>query len=214
VTTSTRELGLHFGRRGDLGRRGLLFAVAVMVLVLCPATLGCADLESQARALEEEGDLSGAVALYERVLESDPNDAVALEAAAVDLLLLGRYDEALPLQQRLVDLDPNEVQTRIELGFNYLNHQDRPGDAVRVMREAVALEPTAKNLTFLGQALSADGDVGGAEDSLRQAIKTDPTYAHSYAVLVGLLKDLGRGDEIAAVVEAAAAEGIAVGDSL
>ncbi len=47
--------------------------------------------------------------------------------------LLGRHDEALALQERVVALDPKDVQTRIELGFNYLNHQKRAADAVRVL---------------------------------------------------------------------------------
>ncbi len=45
----------------------------------------------------------------------------------------------------------------MELGFNYLNHQNAPAEAVTVFQEACALEPTAQYLSFLAQAQSGGG---------------------------------------------------------
>lgn len=204
--------------RRRFGAHGALCVLsAVLVALVGLAALGCGDpyaeLKSQALGLEERGDLEAAVEVYGQILAADPEEGEAVEAAAADLMMLGRYDEALVLQERQVALDSGDVQTRVELGFNYLNHQDRPGDAVGVLEEAVDLEPTGQNRTFLGQALIASGDSLAAEQSLRRAIEEEPGYAFSYTVLTDLLREEGRAADAAAVVEVAAAQGISVGAS-
>ncbi|MBN1321822.1 MAG: tetratricopeptide repeat protein [Thermoleophilia bacterium] len=192
---------------------GALLLALALIAGVCLAAGGCKDAMAEARALESEGDLDGAVALYKDLLKKEPDNGEALSAAAVDLLLLGRFDEALPLQERVVSLDPDDVQTRIELGFNYLNHQGRPTDAVRVLTEAVLLEPGAKNKTFLAQALLAAGDATAGEQRLREAIEMDAGYGHSYSVLVGLLEAQGRAEEAASIIEQASVHGVTVRDS-
>lgn len=185
---------------------GLLLAMMlVAVSIVLP---GCGDAMAQARALEDQGDLSGAVALYREVLEQEPDNAEALLGAALDLSFLGRFDEALVFQERLVAIDPGNVQIRTELGFNYLNHQDRSADAVRVLTEAAALDRSAKQLTFLSQAQIAAGDHEAAERSLTEAIEIDPQYGHSYSVLVRMLEDDMRSADAAEVRESAASRGI------
>jgi len=196
--------------RGRLAVRVLL-ALALIVAV-CLGVGACGDPLAEAQDLEAEGDLNGAVALYAKILEEEPENLPALAAASVDLLLLGRFDEALPLQERVVALDPDEAQIRIELGFNYLNHQGRPSDAARVLGEAVALEPGAKNMTFLAQALIAAGDPTEGERRLREAIEMEPGYGHSYSILVKLLESQGRTDEAETIVEQGSLHGVTVTD--
>ena len=205
------------GLREGQGRARLRVAgvplVSVALIALCLAVLGCGNLLANARESEERGDLNGAVAGYLAALETDPDNLDALSGAAVCLLMLQRHDEALLVQERLVALDTGDVQNRVELGFNYLNHQDRPGDAARVLREATVLEPSAKNLTFLAQAQMASGDSGGAEQTLLQAIGVDPRYAHSYTTLVRLLEAAGRGSEAGQVKAQALQQGITIAES-
>jgi Tfp pilus assembly protein PilF len=168
----------------------------------------CGGVASEARDLDREGDLEGAVSLYREALKQDPGNVEVLAALGADLYILGRFDEALPIQEKTVALDPEDAQTRIELGFNYLNHQDRPDDAVRVLTEAVNVDLSAKNLTFLGQAQEVSQDTVGAEATLRKAIETDPKYAFSYMVLRDLLVKRGRVQEAAQVEEAARQQGV------
>ncbi|MCL5736199.1 MAG: tetratricopeptide repeat protein [Actinobacteria bacterium] len=163
---------------------------------------------AQGRELESKGDLAGAVSLYEQALKEHPNDVEILAALGSDLYILGKFNEALPIQEKTVALDPNDVQTRVELGFNYLNHQNRPADAVRVLTEAVSREPSAKNLSFLAEAQESNQDASGAEASLRKAIQTDPKYAFSYQLLVKLLTKLGRTQDAAQVERMASQQGI------
>jgi tetratricopeptide (TPR) repeat protein len=120
----------------------------------------------------------------------------------------GRFDEALPIQEKIAALDPKDAQIRVELGFNYLSHQDRPADAVTVFEEAVQLERSAKHMTFLAQAYSVAGDMTSAEMTLRRAIEADRGYGHAYAVLISLLEREGRITEAAEARAAAESAGV------
>jgi tetratricopeptide (TPR) repeat protein len=187
---------------------------AVLVTLMSVACMvvfgGCSDELGDALKLERQGDLEGALAVYGEMLKSNPNDTEALTGSAVSLMLLKRYDEALTVQEHLAQLNPTDAQIRVELGFNYLNHQSRPADAVRVLGEAVKLQPSAKNLCFLAQALEAAGDTRGAEETLRQAVASEPTYAYSYQLLAALLQAQGRAEEAEQVIQQAASLGIDV----
>lgn len=191
-------------------RCGHHIAPAFLLLLLGSFALGCGGQLDVAQGLDAKGDLAGAVQVYGGILEEHPNDLTVLNAMALDLLLLQRYDEALEVQEKIVALDAEDAQTRVELAFNYLNHQDDPGKAVVYLEQAAALDPSAKILTFLAQAQREDGKLDSAEDSLRRAISNDARYPHAYIVLIGLLEERGLTAEAAAVRQAAAAAGVEV----
>jgi Flp pilus assembly protein TadD len=192
-------------------KRSVCAVLVTLISVACMVVFGgCSDKMGDALELERQGDVEGALAVYQEMLESSPNDTEALSGQAVCLILLKRYDEALTVQEHLAQLDPTDVQIRVELGFNYLNHQSRPVDAVRVLGEAVKLQPSAKNLCFMAQAQEAAADTQGAEATLRQAVASEPTYAYSYQLLAALLQNEGRSDEAEHVIQQAASLGIEV----
>jgi tetratricopeptide (TPR) repeat protein len=172
-----------------------LLALSILV-TMALLVIGCGNELDRARALEDKGDLAGAIEVYSSFVEEHPDNLEALDGLAVDLMLYKDYDAALPVQERVVALDKQDVLTRIELGFNYLSHQNRPSDAVRVLGEAAALEPTGKYLSFLAQAQKSAGDRQGAEETLRRALDIDPTYAFAYQLLNALLLEDGRTEEV------------------
>jgi tetratricopeptide (TPR) repeat protein len=203
------------GPAGHITRIRRTYIGLLMALVLAGAVFwagGCGGALKQAHELESAGDWEGALAAYQEVLAKAPSDVAALSGAAVALMVLQRFDEALSYQERVVAADPHDAQTRVELGFNYLNHQGRPADAVRELGEAAKLQPTAKNITFLAQAQVSAGDQAGAEQSLRRAIEADPQYEYAYSVLADLLTHEGRNDEVTRLKEDARARGLEVID--
>jgi len=115
----------------------------------------------------------------------------------------------LAVQEQVVAADASDVQTRLELGFNYLNHQDRAEDAVTVFEEAAALDGGSKILTFLAQAQEVAGHIADAEATLRLAIDIDAAYAYPYSVLIGLFERTGRNAEAAEVRREAQKNGVA-----
>jgi len=199
-------------RERDGASSPLLLAGAVILFVALLGTgaAACGGELAEAQQLEQAGEWEAALSVYQQVLAEDPENVAALSGAAVALMVLQRFDEALRFQERVAAVDPEDVQTRLELGFNYLNHQDRPGDAVRVLEEATELDPTAKNLTFLAQALEQAGDAEGAEQALTRAIEVDPLYQYAYSRLARLLESQGRGVEAQALWVQAANAGVTV----
>jgi tetratricopeptide (TPR) repeat protein len=185
----------------------VLFA---LLLMLGLSAAGCSNLSSQAQKADKAGDLKSAVALYRDRLKAEPDDLAALRGLAVDLYMMSAFDEALPVQEKIVALDAKDSQTRVELGFNYLNHQDDPVKAVAVLGEAAALEPAAKYLTFLAQAEIAAGEKQKAEETLRKALAADGNYGHAYTVLVGLLEGQRRLAEASELRDAAKSAGVTI----
>ncbi len=187
----------------------LLVTALVTLLAVALLLAGCGEaLVAQAYEAEKAGDLHTAVELYQRQLERKADDRAAIKGLAVDLFLLRDFDSALPFQEKAVALYPADVQLKVELAFNYLNHQDRPDRAVAVLAEAVAHEPSAKILTFLAQAQMAAGKPADAEASLRAAITKEPQWERAYVLLIRLLEQQGRLEDAAGVRQAADAAGV------
>lgn len=171
----------------------------LIVLWVALGVSGCTDQLAEARGLERNGDVAAAVEVYKAILSNDPGNEEALRGLAASLWVAQRYNEALPYQEKLVRIDPREVQVRVELGFNYLNHQGRPREAAARLREAADLDPTGKHWVFAGQALAEAGETAQAEAAYRRAIAVDPTYGRAYDALAGLLDRQGRTGEAQAV---------------
>jgi len=201
------------GNRRSKAQNPIRAPLAWTILVIGSVALwllsGCgSDLIAAAIQAEKAGDYPAAVDLYRQELALDPHDKDAVKGLAVDLFLLRQFDEALIYQESAVRLEPGDVQLKVELAFNYLNHQGEPQKAVEVLREATRVERTARLLTFLAQAQLAAGQPQEAEVSLRSATAEDPSYAWAYALLVKMLGDQGRGAEAEAVRQTALAAGI------
>jgi Flp pilus assembly protein TadD len=180
--------------------KAIVLALLVVVVVIVSA---CSNWADPAKKAENSGDYKSAIAVYRDRLTQYADDPVAIKGLAADLYMMGTFDEALPMQEKQVALDPKDAQTRVELAFNYLNHQNEPSKAVVVLTQAAALEPTAQYLTFLAQAQIAMGDAKGAEATLHRAVTKDASYGHSYEVLATLLENEGRAAEAAQILEAA-----------
>lgn len=199
-------------RRGtvQINSKRLILSLTLIVvgIFLSAALSACADKLGEAKHLDSQGDIKAAIVAYESVLKQDPDNVQALSGLGADLFASQQFDQALPIEEKTVRLDAGDVQTRVELGFNYLNHQNRPSDAVRVLNEAAKTQGTAKNLNFLAQAQLAAGDDAAAKATLRQAIAKDPKYPHSYQMLDKILLDEGRTSEAAAVRRQASDNGL------
>lgn len=68
-----------------------------------------------ARVRYESGDSEGAATRFEALLSKDPENTLALRAAAYSWMKAGKYDKALPLYERIAVLLPESVDAR----FNY-----------------------------------------------------------------------------------------------
>ncbi len=191
-------------------RTACALSVAVVAVLIMVGIGACSDPLADGWDLIQAGDMAAAVATYRESLAKNAGDVKALSGLAVALMPQGEYEEALDIQERVIIADLADVQTRMELGFNYLSHQERAIDAVRVPSEAVELDGSARNLTFLAQAQERAGQSAAAEESLRTAIQVEPSYAYPYTVLVELLQNDQRHLEAARVKDLAKQNGLSL----
>ena len=85
---------------------------------------------------------------------------------------MGRYEEAETQLKRAIELDSNDLPSRVELGALYFE-MDRPASGVRELRHATALDPyNEEAIRGLAIALRRVGEPGAAERVLRSALRT------------------------------------------
>ena len=67
--------------------------------------------------------------------------------------------------------------------------------AKELYRRSIACRPTAEAHTFLGWAMSFEGDYEGAIEQCKKAIAVDPGFGNPYNDIGSYLIQLGRADE-------------------
>ena len=81
-------------------------------------------------------DWSGADAASRRALEIEPGNATVLRVAAILAATLGRFDEAIDLGRRALEIDPLSLPSHISLGFSELRGR-RLQEAEAVLKRAI-----------------------------------------------------------------------------
>jgi len=136
-------------------------------------------------ALNAVGRKEEALERFAVALKARPNDTSALKAVARTLLELDRLPEAIPVYQRLVDLEP------------FRRHQDpETGGPFQVSQEA------RMTLGFIRRKLGQEGE---AATFFAAAWKADPRDQTAGLNLAISLSALGRGSEAQAVLRACVA---------
>jgi Flp pilus assembly protein TadD len=69
--------------------------------------------------LVAEGHAEQALAEYEKSLEADPKFTEAMHGLARALQDLGRFDEAISVANRIVDIDPDDILAHTSLSVLY-----------------------------------------------------------------------------------------------
>ncbi len=120
-----------------------------------------------------------AEALYRRALLREPDSVPLLAALGKTLLRLGRPQDAVPVLQKAVRLDPMHTDSRTYLGVAHAvqgNHKE----AIAQLRRAVADNPDhSLAWTNLGVTLEAVGDRKGAWEAYTEAIRLQPDSAEA-----------------------------------
>lgn len=84
----------------------------------------------------EKSDLSFEIAFCESILKRDPESLEVIEMLAGLYTRVGRIDDGLALDLRLVALDPANATSHYNLACSYAL-KERPGEAVDSLREAL-----------------------------------------------------------------------------
>ena len=134
-------------------------------------------LYTRAMVADKRNDLIQLEEDLRLILESNPNNAMALNALGYTLAdRTDRLNEARQLIERAHELEPNDAAITDSLGWVYF----RLGDlqtAERLLREAFNAYPDAEVAAHLGEVLWQQGKRSEARRVWNQALKTQPNNA-------------------------------------
>jgi tetratricopeptide (TPR) repeat protein len=120
-----------------------------------PATMPTKDeLFDRAVDLVADGDLDGAIALYEQAIALDPAFADAVQGIAMAYADKGMFDEAITWGKKLVELTPAETLAHTSLSMFY----QRKG----MIPEAEAEGAKARMLDWKRQLAEQKNEGGGS----------------------------------------------------
>jgi Tfp pilus assembly protein PilF len=119
-------------------------------------------------------DPAAAITDFRKVVESQPNDATALNALAYLLAENGNQpDEALKYAQKAKELDPKSPMIDDTLGW-VLYRKGMYTAAVRYLESANATEGTARRKFHLAMAYLKAGDRSRGRVALEAGLRMDP----------------------------------------
>jgi tetratricopeptide (TPR) repeat protein len=136
-----------------------------------------------------EWDWAGVLHELHRAIELNPNHETAHRWLSAFLAGIGRRDEAMPIAERAVLLDPMSVLPHMNLGIiNYLSG-DLPAAEAK-FRRVLEMQPGfLRGYTFLGSALSLEGRHDDAVRTLERLVERGnhaPIYTWTLGVAYAL----------------------------
>jgi tetratricopeptide (TPR) repeat protein len=153
-----------------------------------------APLLQRAVQLHQVGQLSGAGALYRKILEVDPEHPDALHLLGVIAHQAGNNDEAIDLIQRALRHRPANALYHGNLGLTLQARGQLP-EALAEYDRAIALQPAEPGFhNNKGNARRERGELREAIDCYRQALSLNPGYAEAYYNLGVALQEQGNAE--------------------
>lgn len=166
-----------------------------------PGAVPADPVLAQARALEERGDLAGAIELYREQVRTDTNSVRARIALGALYARRGEHALALEQMEAVREQAPDNVDALIGMAVS-LTELKRYEQAEGVLRRAARLEPTRADVHGgIGTLSYKRGLYSQAEQELKRALELDPSYGVAYFYRGECLNQLGRVDEALEMLE-------------
>ena len=145
----------------------------------------------QAIDAEKQEKVEAAQWNYQKVLEMEPENRIALQRLGIIAANLGNDQDTIKYLQRAFRQDPDDSDTLFALGYSLIR-QSEPDWAVSMLARAVALNPQNPDIArTYGMALATLGWTQAAEIQLEKAHnlkKEDPEAPLALAILLGSAK--------------------------
>lgn len=153
-----------------------------------------ATLLGEALARHQDGDLDAAIALYGKILESDPACADALHLLGVAALQKGDPEKAAQLIAQAIALHPAaDFYSNLGEALKAGGHLDRAGDA---FAQAISLEPRSAAAHYnLSTVHSTRQEFEQSIKECEKALEIKANFSEAYGGMGQALEALGRYDE-------------------
>lgn len=167
----------------SLPRAGALALVlAVSVAVCAPSHAGAqgSDPESIYRfgiQQLEDGDVENAINTFRKVLELDPNFALAHSSLGYIYLTRGNLDLAAPSFRRALELDPDLAAAHNGVGLVMKEEPGQKEQALQSFRQALEIEPDYLDARYnMGVTLLEMERYGPAREAFQAVRSSDPEF--------------------------------------
>lgn len=142
--------------------------------------------------LEQQEQSEKAVVFYKKHLEGKPQDEVILGRLVQALFVMERFQEVIPFAERLVDLDPDNLNMRVKLGILYTDSKEFE-KAISVFRELLTLAPQSdKILYYLGAIHQEQNRIEQAIDYFAQIPVSSGLYQDSSFQMASMMSTLAQ----------------------
>ena len=176
-------LGVLLSQRGDHARGAELIQRSIRAHPRPPPSYHF----NLGKALEGQGAFTDAATAYRRTLESEPDNAEALNNLGNVLFTAGEADAAFDAYRRALAADPRAPAPRRNL-CEHLLRAGRLDEAGEVVRTALSLDSRAADIhAILGRIAAAQGRRGDAIAAFRESLDLDPADPFNAAMELAAL---------------------------
>ena len=141
------------------------------------------------------GDFESASSTFEKVLDKDPNIAMAHTNRGTALVALGNVQEAIVHLRRAVELDPKSPDAHYNLAV-VISRVGNEDEAIKLYQQALILRPNYAKCHFnLGNLFARAQQYEQAIVHYRRALAIDPDYSVAYRNLGKALRYQGKTNE-------------------
>jgi Tfp pilus assembly protein PilF len=155
-----------------------------------PVKVGAAVYVSAGRLMEEQGKLADAQVQYQRAVEAEPSDLIALISLARLHDRQGQKAQALEVYHRAAKAHPGNALVHNDVGL-FFARQKQWQPAADSLAKAIALQPT--NAKYRNNLATILVELDKPEQALSQLAAVHPEAAAHYN-LASLLKNKGETD--------------------
>ena len=181
------------------GKRDEAIAHFERAVELAPSVRGWLDV---ALAYSSVSRLADSEKAYERLLEQQPNHAIALHNLGNIAMKQGRFERSIELYRRSIAVEPAYVMAHYHLG-DALRQSARPKEAFATYEHVLTLSPrNSRELAAFDDALyrmaALHIEMGAADNAvplLEELLRANPNHKNAHYAYGQALMQVGRTDE-------------------
>lgn len=147
---------------------GLIFALTILCLTLCSCQ---GTYVSQAIHCEQKGDYAAAISYWDKVIKSNPNDAVAYYNRGYDKNQLGQFAQAEADYNKAIENDSAYLAAYVDRAFVHIR-RDNSLAALHDANKALALKYWSNDGSFMELVINPE-----YQSALSSKNPPDPQYS-------------------------------------